>query len=194
MRGRTEPDRPRRGSLRAGADGWVTGAQRIESPNSDERPDGQGIELAVIHGISLPPGCFGGPGVIELFTNCLPYHAHPYYEGLRDMRVSAHFLIRRGGHLVQFVSCLRRAWHAGVSSWHGRVRCNDFSIGIEFEGADDVPYEAAQYRTCRALIIALRDAYPLQDIVGHSDIAPGRKTDPGPCFDWTQLRRLPRKR
>jgi AmpD protein len=191
---KAERHRLRSAPLSVDADGWIESAERIESPNNDERPDGQAIELAVIHGISLPPGCFGGSGVIELFTNRLPYHAHPYYEGLRGVRVSAHFLIRRDGCLVQFVSCLRRAWHAGASSWCGRGHCNDFSIGIELEGADDVPYEAAQYRQCRALIAALNDAYPLREVVGHSDIAPGRKTDPGPCFDWTQLQRFARKR
>lgn len=172
------------------AAGWVTGTERIDSPNFDARPSGTSIELAVIHGISLPPGEFGGRAIIDLFTNQLDYSAHAYYDGLRGLKVSAHFLVRRDGGLVQFVSCLSRAWHAGVSAWRGRGRCNDFSIGIELEGTDSIAYEDGQYATCSALIAMLTSAFPIQAIVGHSDIAPGRKTDPGPCFDWARLPRI----
>jgi len=167
--------------------GWLRNVERIDSPNFDERPEGVPIELIVIHGISLPPGEFGGPEVAHLFTNALPVDAHPYFAQLAGLRVSAHFFVRRDGQLVQFVSCLKRAWHAGVSSWRGRERCNDFSIGIELEGVDCLPYEAAQYSVCIELIRALRSAYPIFDVAGHSDIAPGRKTDPGPAFDWSRL-------
>jgi len=167
--------------------GWAAHARRIDSPNQDERPRGCAIELVVIHGISLPPGRFGSSHVVDLFTNSLHYDAHPYFDQLRDIRVSAHFFIRRDGSLLQFVSCLRRAWHAGVSSWCGRSRCNDFSIGVEFEGTDDLPYEEIQYRVGAELISALRSTYPIRGVVGHSDIAPGRKTDPGPSFDWARL-------
>ena len=146
--------------------------------------------LAVIHGISLPPGRFGGPGVIDLFTNRLDPTAHPYFAGIARLRVSAHFLIRRRGELLQFVACDERAWHAGASEWRGRTGCNDYSIGFELEGTDDRPYTAAQYVRLARLIRLLRRRYPLDDIVGHSDVAPGRKTDPGPAFDWAKLRRL----
>lgn len=178
--------------LRVSPAGWVDGAQRIESPNCDERPQGVPIELVVLHGISLPPGAFGGTGVVELFTNRLPHRAHPYYAQLSGLRVSAHFFVRRDGRLLQFVSCHHRAWHAGVSSWRGRERCNDFSIGIELEGTDHLPYEATQYEVCAALLEALALAYPLTAVAGHSDIAPLRKTDPGACFDWSRISRLPR--
>jgi N-acetyl-anhydromuramoyl-L-alanine amidase len=167
--------------------GWVEGTPRIESPNSDERPEGYAIELIVIHGISLPPGEFGGDQIARLFTNSLDCDTHPYFRALSGLRVSAHFLVRRDGALVQFVSCLRRAWHAGASCWQGRRACNDYSVGIEFEGADDMPYEQAQYLTGARLLDALRAAYPIRAIVGHSDVAPGRKTDPGPHFDWSSL-------
>jgi AmpD protein len=170
------------------AEGLVTGVCYIASPNCDERPAGCAIELLVVHAISLPPGEFGGPGVLELFTNRLRPAAHPYYARIADLRVSAHFLIRRDGRLVQFVPCRLRAWHAGVSRWGERERCNDFSIGVELEGCDAVPFEAAQYRKLTALIRALRKRYPIRDIVGHADIAPGRKTDPGPHFDWARYR------
>jgi AmpD protein len=159
----------------------------LASPNFDERPEGAAIELLVIHAISLPPGEFGGPGIEALFLNRLDSSAHPYYRTIANLRVSAHFLIRRDGALAQFVPCTRRAWHAGESSWRGRARCNDFSIGIELEGADEVPFEAAQYDTLGALTTALAAVYPLVDAVGHSDIAPGRKTDPGPFFDWPRF-------
>ena len=170
------------------AAGRVDVARFIASPNCDERPSGEAIPLLVIHNISLPPGEFGGDGIERLFTNELDAGAHPYYRTLDDVRVSAHFLIRRMGELVQFVPCAKRAWHAGASAWCGRDRCNDFSIGIELEGADDVPYTDAQYRLLAELALLLRSVYPIGDIVGHSDIAPSRKTDPGPGFDWRRFR------
>jgi N-acetyl-anhydromuramoyl-L-alanine amidase len=169
------------------AAGWLNGAQRIASPNCDARPEGTPISLIVIHNISLPPGHFGGDAIAQLFTNRLDPTAHPYYAGIAQLRVSAHFLIRRRGELIQFVPCAARAWHAGVSAWQGRERCNDFSIGIELEGSDQRPFTQAQYRRLGGLIRKLRRAYPITDIAGHSDIAPGRKTDPGPCFDWSRL-------
>lgn len=173
------------------ASGWLSGARHIASPNFDLRPEGAQIELLVIHNISLPPGKFGGAGIIELFTNRLDPDEHPYYREIAQARVSSHFLIRRDGELIQFVSVSHRAWHAGQSQWCGRARCNDFSIGIELEGADDQPFADAQYRTLAALLPALRSAYPIRGCVGHSDIAtpPGRKTDPGPHFDWARLQR-----
>lgn len=177
-----------------GRDGWLEegppGFRRVPSPNHEARPSGMPVELLVIHNISLPPDQFGGPGVEQLFTNSLDPAEHPYYAEIQGMKVSAHFFIRRDGGLIQFVSCLERAWHAGASQWQGRDRCNDFSIGIELEGCDTQPFEAAQYATLNLLVAALRAAYPLQAIVGHSDIAPGRKTDPGPCFDWSRLARI----
>jgi AmpD protein len=167
---------------------WMGGIRFIPSPNCDERPPGCPISLLVIHSISLPPGEFGGNGVIELFTNRLDHEAHPYYRNLLDLKVSAHFFIRRGGETIQFVPCEKRAWHAGVSSWQGRDRCNDYSIGIELEGSDTRPFTDAQYESLSALTRVLQNAYPITDIAGHADIAPGRKTDPGPCFDWVHYR------
>ena len=169
-------------------DGLVEGVCFIPSPNCDERPPGSAIDLLVIHSISLPPGEFGGPGVVELFTNRLDPAAHPYYAGIAGLRVSAHFLIRRDGALIQFVPCRMRAWHAGASCWRGRERCNDFSVGIELEGGEATPFEDAQYGQLAALTRALGTAYPVREIVGHSDIAPGRKADPGPNFDWQRYR------
>ena len=171
------------------AEGRVNLALQVPSPNRDERPEGSAIELLVVHGISLPPGVFEGDGVERLFTNRLDPRAHPYYATIADLRVSSHFLIRRDGRLLQFVLCGKRAWHAGASAWRGRRACNDFSIGIELEGTDDEPYTGAQYRILARLARALARRYPVADIVGHSDIAPGRKTDPGPAFDWTRLQR-----
>ena len=170
--------------------GYANLARQIRSPNHDARPAGSTISLVVVHGISLPPGEFGGDGITQLFTNRLDPRAHPYYADIARLRVSAHFLIRRDGGLVQFVSCLERAWHAGVSSWNGCAGCNDFSIGIELEGTDDIAYAAAQYTMLARLIRSLRHAFPIGDMVGHSDVAPGRKTDPGPAFDWARLHRL----
>jgi AmpD protein len=175
-------------SMNIDAAGQASGAVWIASPNFDARPDGEAPSLLVIHGISLPPGEFGGDGIVRLFTNTLDHAVHPYYETLRGLGVSAHFLIRRGGELVQFVACLDRTWHAGQSCWQGRERCNDFSIGVELEGGDDQPYSDNQYRTLAALTLALQARYPIRAIVGHSEIAPGRKTDPGPAFDWPRFR------
>jgi AmpD protein len=169
--------------------GTVAGMRQIASPNFDERPAGVAIELLVIHNISLPPGEFGGQGIIDLFTNRLDPDGHPYYRAIADRRVSAHFLIRRDGESIQFVPCAKRAWHAGESTWRGRDRCNDFSIGIELEGTDDQPFTDVQYERLIALTQALRSPYAIGDIVGHSDIAPARKTDPGPCFDWPRYRK-----
>ena len=184
----------RRPRLAVGADGFANIARHIPSPNQDARPAGAEIALIVVHGISLPPGNFTGDHVERLFTNRLDPNAHPYFATIAALRVSAHFLIRRDGELLQFVSCAARAWHAGASSWRERSGCNDFSIGIELEGADDVPYASAQYAVLGRLIRALRARYAIEDIVGHSDIAPGRKTDPGPAFDWSRLRRLVERR
>jgi AmpD protein len=170
------------------AQGWMRDARRIPSPNCDERPAGCAIELIVIHSISLPPGEFGGAGVIELFTNRLDPAGHPAYAAISGLKVSAHFLIRRDGEIIQFVACGMRAWHAGESSWKGRARCNDFSIGIELEGTDDSAFEDAQYTGLAALTRALRARYPIVACVGHSEVAPGRKTDPGPFFDWRRCR------
>lgn len=173
-----------------GQAGWLPGVTRIDSPNCDQRPSDAAIRLIVVHAISLPPGEFGGEGVAQLFTNRLDPLAHPYYATIHQLRVSAHFFIRRDGHLIQFVPCHARAWHAGVSCWRSRERCNDFSLGIELEGCDDQPFADAQYARLAELIGQLRKDFPIEDIVGHADIAPGRKTDPGPCFDWPRLHRL----
>lgn len=167
--------------------GWLAAAHRLPSPNCDARPEGTAIRLVVIHNISLPPGVFDGDAVIELFTNQLDWDAHPYYQGIRGLKVSAHFFIRRDGTLIQFVPCTQRAWHAGASCWQGMERCNDFSIGIELEGSDDLPFTEAQYATLGPLLQVLKQAYPIEAVVGHSDIAPGRKTDPGPHFAWQRL-------
>lgn len=158
--------------------------------NCDERPAGELPSLAVVHAISLPPDRFGGPGVEQLFTNRLDPSGHPYYAAIHHLRVSAHYFIRRGGELVCFVPPEKRAWHAGVSSWRGRERCNDFSIGIELEGCDSLPFERVQYATLARLLIELCGRFPLAGVTGHSDIAPGRKTDPGPYFSWGCLRRI----
>ena len=159
-------------------------------PNHDDRPPGEPIRLIVIHAISLPPDDFGGPGVEQLFTNALDPEAHPYYATIGHLRVSAHYFIRRDGETICFVDPDRRAWHAGVSCWNGRERCNDFSIGIELEGCDTRPFEPVQYERLAALVAELKRRYPIEAVVGHSDIAPGRKTDPGPFFDWNRLNAL----
>jgi AmpD protein len=177
-------------ALSVDAQGWVPAARKRPSPNFEARPSGAVPTLVVVHNISLPPGEFGGEAIAELFLNRLDCDAHPYYDAhLRGVRVSAHFLIARDGALVQFVSCDARAWHAGQSNFFGRARCNDFSIGIELEGADTCAFEAAQYATLAALVRALVARYPVDALAGHSDIAPGRKTDPGPHFDWSRLQR-----
>jgi N-acetyl-anhydromuramoyl-L-alanine amidase len=169
-------------------DGWCAQARRLPSPNFDARPSGMAPELLVIHNISLPPSQFGGPYIDGLFTNTLDHAAHPYFDQLRPLRVSAHFLIDRTGLVTQFVAANARAWHAGVSSFEGRERCNDFSIGIELEGSDFVPFEDAQYDSLAALTLALRRRYGVRAVTGHEHIAPGRKTDPGPFFDWQRYR------
>ncbi len=179
-------------SLTIDSTGIAAGIRYLPSPNCDERPADAAIDLLVIHNISLPPGEFGGPGIIDLFMNRLDPAAHPYYRGIAHLKVSAHFLVRRDGEMIQFVPCAKRAWHAGESAWRGRERCNDYSIGIELEGADDQSFTDCQYEKLACLTRALQTAYPSLDIVGHSDIAPARKTDPGPCFNWSRLRELVR--
>ena len=173
--------------------GWLPQARRVPSPNWDERPQALEIDLLVIHGISLPPGEFGGPWIDALFQNRLDPGAHPYFGPIAGLRVSSHLLIRRDGELIQYVDLHKRAWHAGVSRFAGRERCNDFSIGLELEGADDIPYTPSQYQvladTSRDLMARFPAIKP-ERITGHSDIAPGRKTDPGPAFDWGLYRRL----
>ncbi|MBN8281473.1 MAG: 1,6-anhydro-N-acetylmuramyl-L-alanine amidase AmpD [Gammaproteobacteria bacterium] len=173
--------------------GLVAGARQLPSPNCDDRPAGVAPELIVVHGISLPPGTFGGPYIDHLFTNALDPFAHDYFRDVAGLKVSSHLLIRRTGEVVQYVPIHRRAWHAGKSSFRGRSQCNDFSVGIELEGTDHEPYTSAQYRRLAVLIRALRRGVPslaAAPVVGHSDIAPGRKTDPGPAFDWRRLRQL----
>jgi N-acetyl-anhydromuramoyl-L-alanine amidase len=174
--------------MRIRVGGYAEGVPFIASPNCDERPSDSRIELLVVHAISLPPGEFGGRAVEDLFLNRLDSASHPFFREVAHLRVSAHFLVRRHGSIVQFVPCEKRAWHAGVSCWRGREGCNDFSIGIELEGADCVPFEAAQYDALATLTNALARAYPIVEATGHSDIARGRKTDPGPAFDWTRYR------
>jgi len=171
------------------AAGWVAPARRLPSPNQDARPTGAGIELLLIHNISLPPGRFGTGEVERLFSNCLDCDAHPYFDALRGMRVSAHFLIARDGSLTQFVGCGERAWHAGESVFEGRTRCNDFSLGVELEGTDTLAYTDAQYDVLAPLARALFAAYPLRAVRGHSDVSAPRKTDPGPAFDWPRFAR-----
>lgn len=170
------------------SDGWVEQIRHAPSPNCDARPAGTIVDLLVLHNISLPPGVFTGEAIVDFFTNRLDAGAHPYFASIADMRVSAHFLIRRDGETIQFVACEQRAWHAGQSQWIGRSTCNDYSIGIELEGTDDIAFSDEQYVALSALTNAIRLRYPIADIVGHSDIAPGRKTDPGPCFDWERFR------
>ena len=196
-------------------EGYASTAKQIASPNFDSRsfsyasaPLGDTvcetinindsnikytaeISMIVVHNISLPPNQYGGNGAIELFTNKLNPDEHPYYAEIYMRKVSSHFLIRRDGELIQFVSCLQRAWHAGVSHWQGRERCNDFSVGIELEGSDYDAFEHEQYEQLQSLVSALKNTYPIKTVVGHSDIAPGRKTDPGPYFDWEKLHNLP---
>lgn len=175
------------------ANGWLACARPVPSPNFNERPTEATPELIVIHGISLPPGEYGGPHIEALFTNQLNPADHAYFSEVAHLTVSAHFLIRRDGAIVQFVSTEHRAWHAGESCWERRSNCNDFSIGIEVEGCDEERYERLQYRALAHLIRAVRNQYPAiqhDAIVGHSDIAPTRKTDPGPAFDWLQLKQL----
>lgn len=172
---------------------WITGARRVESPNYDDRPESVEIDLLVVHSISLPPNQYGENYIDALFTNTLDPASHPYFEDISKLKVSAHVLIRRDGELVQYVPFSKRAWHAGVSGFRGRGRCNDFSIGIELEGCDEEPFESVQYERLADLVTVLMIAYPgisSSHVVGHSDIAPGRKTDPGPFFDWHYFRSL----
>ncbi len=172
------------------ATGLLDPATQCPSPNCDARPDGEAPSLIVVHGISLPPGQYGGPEIEALFTNRLDWDAHPYFGEIRGLEVSAHVLIRRDGSVIQFVPFSQRAWHAGESLFRGRSRCNDFSIGIELEGEDESPYDERQYPVLQHVIRALCAAYPAispREIAGHCDIAPGRKIDPGPAFDWLRL-------
>ncbi|MEQ1683701.1 MAG: 1,6-anhydro-N-acetylmuramyl-L-alanine amidase AmpD [Burkholderiaceae bacterium] len=168
--------------------GWWRKARRCESPNFGARPAGVAVDLVVLHSISLPPGEFGGDAIERLFTNRLDWNAHPYYAQIRGMQVSSHFLVRRDGELLQFVSCDERAWHAGASSWRGRDDCNDFSIGIELEGLEGGLFEAPQYEALAPLVRALAKQYPITALAGHEHVAPGRKQDPGPGFDWPRLK------
>jgi len=172
-------------------DGWLKIARQCVSPNYNQRPVDTEIDLLVIHGISLPPGQFGGAYISQLFCNQLDHQAHAYFEGLRGLEVSSHLLIRRDGELIQYISCLDRAWHAGQSCFQGRENCNDFAIGIELEGTDDLAYTDEQYQQLNQVIGILQQGYPklkVKDhIVGHADIAPGRKTDPGLAFDWQRI-------
>ncbi len=165
-------------------EGWLSGCRRVASPNHDERPADAEVSLLVVHSISLPPGEYGGDAIERLFTNRLDPAAHPYFREIAGLKVSSHFLVRRAGALVQFVPVGRRAWHAGASRWRGRARCNDFSLGVELEGVDTGPFEAAQYGALARLVRVLSAALPLREVAAHSDVAPGRKTDPGAGFDW----------
>jgi N-acetyl-anhydromuramoyl-L-alanine amidase len=173
--------------------GWWQGATRRHSPNFGARPVGISTTLVVVHSISLPPGEYGGDAVERLFANTLDIDAHPSFAGLRGLQVSAHFFVRRSGCTMQFVSCEERAWHAGVSSWRGRANCNDCSVGIELEGLEGSDFEDAQYAALARVLRALRSRYPIADVVGHEHVAPGRKHDPGPGFDWRLLRRVLRR-
>lgn len=168
-------------------EGWWQRASRCASPNHGPRPPGADVSLAVIHSISLPPGEYGGDAIERLFTNRLDWDVHPYYGRIRGLQVSAHFLVRRTGELQQFVSCDRRAWHAGLSSWRGRAGCNDYSVGIELEGLEGQRFELAQYDMLAQLLATLRDRYRLTDVAGHEHVAPGRKQDPGDGFEWQRL-------
>jgi AmpD protein len=175
------------------ATGWLDSVHVRPSSNRDARPDPDAIELVVVHGISLPPGQFGGDAIDRLFTNTLDPDDHPSFTQVAQLRVSAHVLVRRGGDTVQYVPFHERAWHAGASQWCGRERCNDFAVGIELEGSDDVPYTDVQYQRLAEIVAALARAYPRFDeahLAGHSEVAPGRKTDPGPYFDWRRLETL----
>jgi AmpD protein len=169
-------------------DGWLKNANRIESDNFNQRPTLKKDFLVVIHSISLPPGQFNNSFIEDFFQNKLNPNLHPYFETIKDLKVSAHFLIKRTGELIQFVSCHNRAWHAGESSWKGMSNCNDFSIGIELEGTEIESYEEIQYKVLLNLLVQLKKEYNIIDIVGHSDIAPHRKTDPGPSFDWNKIK------
>jgi AmpD protein len=182
--------RARRGRASAWRDGWLVDARRRGSPNFGPRPEGVAVELIVVHSISLPPGEYGGDAIESLFDNTLDAAAHPYFATIRDLRVSAHFLIRRDGGLLQFVSCDARAWHAGASVWKGRSNCNDFSIGIELEGLEGGPFEASQYDRLASVVRQCAARYPITAVAGHEHVAPGRKGDPGAGFEWRRIRHL----
>lgn len=169
-------------------EGWLKGARWVYSPNQGARPTGGQVSLIVLHHISLPPENFSGDWVERFFTNRLDPQAHPYFSTIAKLQVSAHFFVRRDGRVLQFVGCDRRAWHAGQSSWQGQENCNDYSVGIEIEGSDSQPFAEAQYAALWPLIRRLRQHYPIRALAGHCHVAPGRKTDPGPCFDWAALR------
>jgi AmpD protein len=169
--------------------GWYRFARRLDSPNVGARPEGANVDLVVVHSISLPPGEYGGDGVQRLFTNTLDWNGHPYFKSIEGLQVSSHFYVRRGGELWQFASCDDRAWHAGASQWRGRDNCNDFSIGIELEGLEGQTFEPPQYETLASLVAAIAQRYPIAHVVGHEHVAPGRKIDPGPGFDWALLQR-----
>jgi AmpD protein len=177
----------RRSTLSAWDDGWLRAARHAASPNHDARPSGIAVDLVVVHSISLPPGVYGGGAIEDLFLNRLDWDAHPYYAGIRGLRVSSHFLVRRDGGLLQFVSCDERAWHAGRSTWRGREACNDYSIGVELEGLEGERFEEAQYAALGTLLQPLARRYPITAIAGHEHVAPGRKHDPGPGFEWGRL-------
>ena len=170
--------------------GWLRRARSVASPNFGARPEGTAVDLVVLHSISLPPGHFAGDAIERLFTNRLDWSAHPYYETIRGATVSAHFVIRRDGELLQFVSCDDRAWHAGASSWQGRDGCNDFSIGVELEGLEGERFDERQYPQLGALLRSVAARYPIAAVAGHEHVAPGRKADPGAGFDWARLHRL----
>jgi len=170
--------------------GWLQSARPFMSPNQGKRPSGTTVDLIVLHSISLPPGLYGGDAVERLFTNRLDWCAHPYFHGIRGLEVSTHFFLRRDGSLCQFVSTDERAWHAGSSVYRGRVNCNDYSVGIELEGLEGQPFTALQYLVLAALCQSLRARYAIRHIAGHSHVAPGRKSDPGPGFDWSHLKTL----
>lgn len=196
----TTPANPVGSAAREGAGeavwngGWWGAARRVPSPNFGPRPPAPLglIDLVVLHSISLPPGVYGGPEVEQLFTNTLDWDAHPYFDGIRGLQVSAHFFIRRDGQVLQFVSCEDRAWHAGRSCWRGRENCNDRSVGIELEGLEGLNFEAAQYDRLKVLLRDLALRWPVRDVVGHEHVAPGRKADPGPGFEWSHLMELMR--
>lgn len=168
--------------------GWWSEARRIDSPNHGPRPTGTDVTLALIHSISLPPGMYGSDAIERLFTNTLDWDAHAYFQQIRGLEVSSHFVVRRGGELLQFVATTERAWHAGRSIWRGRPECNDYSVGIELEGLEGESFEGVQYERLAALLRALTRQHPVSEVVGHEHVAPGRKADPGPGFDWVRLR------
>nr|WP_297352496.1 1,6-anhydro-N-acetylmuramyl-L-alanine amidase AmpD [uncultured Caldimonas sp.] len=171
-------------------DGWLAFARHVASPNFGSRPEGAQVDLVVVHSISLPPGQYGGGEIEQLFTNTLAWDAHPYFQQIRGMEVSSHFVIRRDGELLQFVSCDDRAWHAGRSCFQGRENCNDYSIGVELEGLEGEPFDERQYPVLAQLLQWIAQRYPIAHVAGHEHVAPGRKQDPGPGFDWNVLKRL----